>query len=590
MAHRWHIILTVGALLALVFTLSLGAIDDFDVWWHLACGEKIIRDGWIPRQEIFSYTAAGRPWVDGYIPAEVLMRVVWGLWGSAGIVLLGAVFMTGTFALALWISRSGPGFKVAILTFFPAIFLARGFILPRPALLTCPFVLLTLWLLEDYRRVGGRRVLWLLPLTSLWANCHPAFIMGLMLSGIYVCGQTISAFMTGGMKLDRLVSATKNWMALFSGQVIATLVNPYGFRIYFSLYKSLTEPRFKSGNLEMMPLFQGGEVSGTIPALIVIVALGLVCFLWSGRRSRPEHIIAFFFFFIFGVMWRRFALTFSFLSIPLIAWAVTGGAEAGGFSEAARRFAQMVERALIPLVSIAALFFIWFAATDRLYFYTNHLRCTSLGINPFFYPQGAVELLNKEQVQGNIFHNFDLGGYLNFHLYPRYRIYDDGRNFVYPLDVSVKGDDALRSEDVFNQVKSKYDIRAVLLPFYHYGAWPMIIALIRSPNWAVVHADGAAILFLERGVGNDDIIQRHEMNLLLNPPAIPSHPPDRAYGFFSRAELPVGQMWWAMLYSRMGRFDLAARALQPALNYRPVKKEMEAWLKDLMNKSAQGGG
>jgi hypothetical protein len=115
----------------------------------------------------------------------------------------------------------------------------------------------------------------------------------------------------------------------------------------------------------------------------------------------------------------------------------------------------------------------------------------------------------------------------------------------------------------------------------------MITALIHSRDWAVVQADMGEILFLERGAGNDSIIARYQLDLLANPPPLPSPPDGRKFGFFDRAEVPYGSIWWTMIYQRMGRADLAARALEPALNYRPVKKGIENWLKDLQMKMGE---
>ncbi len=77
------------AVVGLAFTLALSKIGDPDFWWHLKCGELFVRDGIILRKDIFSYTAAGSPWVNGYIPAQAVIYLAWAAGGAGGVCLPG---------------------------------------------------------------------------------------------------------------------------------------------------------------------------------------------------------------------------------------------------------------------------------------------------------------------------------------------------------------------------------------------------------------------------------------------------------------------------------------------------------------------
>ena len=147
------------SILAMAFTLALARVNDFDVWWHLECGKLLLTQGVIPRQEFFSYTAFGRPWVDGYLLAQAIFYIVWKIAGVAGISILGAALVAGAYGLALLMSRSGrAGFMAALLAAPPAIYLAVSVMISRPALFSPIFGLITLWMLERYRLKDGRGV------------------------------------------------------------------------------------------------------------------------------------------------------------------------------------------------------------------------------------------------------------------------------------------------------------------------------------------------------------------------------------------------------------------------------------------------
>src|SRR2546427_7267654 len=57
--HLW-----LGLPLVLVVWISFGhPLQLLDFWWHLKAGEIIVTSGSIPRTDLFSFTAAGEPFV-----------------------------------------------------------------------------------------------------------------------------------------------------------------------------------------------------------------------------------------------------------------------------------------------------------------------------------------------------------------------------------------------------------------------------------------------------------------------------------------------------------------------------------------------
>ena len=599
MAIKWYKALPFVTALALAFTLAFVAIDDMDVWWHLKCGELFLRDGHVPRTEIFSYTAAGAPWVDGYLPAQALLYFAWWVGGAAGVVVLGALLVMGMYALSMLMTlRDRVGFGVGIAASLPAIFLARVVMLPRPALLTPIFALLTLWLLEDHLLRGGRRVWWIVPLSAIWANCHPAFIFGPVITVIYLAGALLPSPMRrrsprphpsrrpdkigtpqgGGQGEAPETIIRKRLALLLCGQLIATLINPYGYRIYYSAFSLFFNPQLRNTILEWKPLYaEPGEPPGTIECFILIIALWVACALWAGRRIRIEHALLFLFVTLSTVMGRRNLIMFGPLSIPLIAWTAASAEGMGGEAPLRRgRVGKAVVEAGAALITLAGLSLVWISATNRLYFYMEVNSSTGVGIQKALFPEGAADFLAREQIKGNVFHNYGLGGYLIFKLYPKYKVFIDGRIFPYPPGLSQQEDDALVSRRSFENLRERYNIGAALLPISDDNSSRMMFGLMESADWACVQADGAGALFLRRGM-NDPVILRHEMDLLKNPPPLPTPPPGREFHWWSMAEYPAEQVYWAQFYEKNGRPDLAARALKPAFNYRPHIADLEAW-------------
>jgi len=588
--NRWIKVFLFLEAISLAFAVSFTALDDFDVFWHLKCGELFIKKFAIFHEDIFSYTVAGAPWVDGYLPAQALLYMGWLLGGPAGVVALGSLLSAGSYGLALLISRRGSreGFGAALAASIPAVYLAFNALVPRPALLSPTFALVTLWLLEDHRLRGGRRIYWLLPLTTLWANCHPGFVTGPVITAIYITGQVL-----GDRPVDQPDGPEPHRARLdllLIGQVIATLVNPYGPLIY--LY-AVQVPAFSEMNksiVEWQPLFSPiANSAGIVPCCIIVTAVWVACLIWSGRRTQATHVLMFFFLIAATLYARRNLILLGPLSLPLIAWTVNDGIARPIHNAPLRRYrhGEIGVKLGAALLIAAGLALIWFVATNRLYFYTKSRRYIGAGISSTSFPTKGAELLKNEPVAGNLLHTYQSGGYILFELFPKFHTYTDGRLYIFPSYLFKVEQDSKWFEKEFVNARRRYDIRAALLPISPKFYYPALGLFLYSPRWAAVAADEWGVLFLARGAGNDDVIRRHEIDLLKNPPLFNTPQAGKAFHWWSGAVYPHGPVRWAMFYYALRRPDLSARALAPALQYMPMRKALQTQYDELLQKAGQ---
>ncbi len=216
-----------GLALVYAFVAALRTVADFDVGWLLATGRYLVTHHEVPRTEALSYTAFGAPWI--YPP-----------FGGA---LLYFLYTVGGFAALSWIDALACVAVVAVAIGRPRLLTCALAILavpsiafrtaPRAELFTTFFFAAYLALLWKHRR-KGTGYLWLLPLIMLaWVNVHPGFAVGLALLGAYVA-QELLEFCFAPRRPDateRLKKATP-WIVL---SMLATLVNPWGVRVYQGL-------------------------------------------------------------------------------------------------------------------------------------------------------------------------------------------------------------------------------------------------------------------------------------------------------------------------------------------------------------------
>lgn len=186
-------LLRAGPALLFAAACAFGVLEvhgSADTWVALGVGQRIAALGEVPRAEVFSYTAAGQPWVNQnwlahlgiyWIYAHVSpAAVVWATW-LAGIAIFAFVALAGR-----WRSGSRDGALVAAAL---AALGCRDFLSPRPATLGLLLLAALMAMLAALDGDGGRRRLWptlaLVPILVLWGATHGSFVFGYALLGLW---------------------------------------------------------------------------------------------------------------------------------------------------------------------------------------------------------------------------------------------------------------------------------------------------------------------------------------------------------------------------------------------------------------------
>jgi tetratricopeptide (TPR) repeat protein len=125
-------------------------------------------------------------------------------------------------------------------------------------------------------------------------------------------------------------------------------------------------------------------------------------------------------------------------------------------------------------------------------------------------PEQAVRFLDENDVDGRMFHAYELGGYLIGRCYPRRKVFVDGRNVEYGPEFISKVIRWYRP-GVFESLDAEWAFDyAVLLNGQDYKARE----LDESPRWALVFWDDAGLVYLKREPRNEALIKRFGYSLL----------------------------------------------------------------------------
>jgi hypothetical protein len=182
--------------LALISAAAIFRISDLDFWWHLKTGQLIIQQRAFQYEEVYSFTAAGREYIDHEWLFQVIAYLSYAAAGPAGVIILKTLIIATTYGLMahhLLARGSSPLLAAGILMLSVCAGLQR--FIERPEVFSA-FYLATIYLLVDsYLRDNRLRPLALVPpIILIWANTHAAVITGLLLIAIFVTGLAVEHF------------------------------------------------------------------------------------------------------------------------------------------------------------------------------------------------------------------------------------------------------------------------------------------------------------------------------------------------------------------------------------------------------------
>jgi len=211
-------------LVAAVPLLALFPLHNNDLWWHLAAGKWIVQHHAVPRDDIFAWTRYMRDWIDNEWLSQVVFYGVWRVGGDRALIVLRALLF-GAMALMLRRYTGARAFPYALAS---AIALSHHWWELRPSVFSL------LGLLGMLILIPRGRWWWLPPLFLIWANLHPGFVFGLVVFGAIVAARAITRWGAG--------APAGAWCA----SLAATLINPYGWRVYEQQLTVASNPEYRA--------------------------------------------------------------------------------------------------------------------------------------------------------------------------------------------------------------------------------------------------------------------------------------------------------------------------------------------------------
>lgn len=472
------------AILAVVFFCIQVFSDnkaDVDLWGNVGFVTAMPWSQEFKYANTFSFTEPHHPWVNHEWLAQYIFHSVHARYGNPGLLILKVIIGLCIVAMIYFaMSKSCKSGTVKFLCLLLVISTMGYGFSTRPHLFTYmlyTFFLLVLWR-EKIFNAGYR---FLIPfLGIIWVNIHGAFFIGIFILILYVILEAIKKFYydKGNHSLRHITPVITTIILLIG----ASFLNPYGFRLWTFIFRSLSEPRPYLS--EWAPLNRLAYLNEHPD----FIALSLFAFIAVRLSKRPKDITwlgILFILFSSAVIMRR--------NIPL--FAITAGFVAPQYIEdtAGEPLKRLTGR--FSKHVLGAILVIFIAVSTRYTLFFNKTNPLEIEVPQDSFPVSAISFMKENDISGNALVFFDWAEYCIWKLYPDCKVFLDGRFLsAYSLKTIRDYFDFLYLNKDWENALKDYPTDIIIIHRLN----PVYERMLSRPDWILILKDDIAALFLKK--------------------------------------------------------------------------------------------
>ena len=256
---------------------------DGSTGWHLVTGHYVLDHMQPPRVDLISYSFSDKPWVAYEWLFDAGIALMDKLAGLKLVAVACCSAIAGLFLLLYEDCRKrGCHFLIAMVLCVMGALISAIHWLARPHLVTFFAVYIYTRFLQDFfeNKLSLKKLMLILGATMLiWVNSHPAFLMGIVIVGIYLVSDLLVYFSTSNSEArDQCFRRCKAFFFTLLVVLGVSFINPYGLELYKYILEYLQQTAVISQTDEYgSPVFHGQLQSVLLELLFFALAVGLVC-------------------------------------------------------------------------------------------------------------------------------------------------------------------------------------------------------------------------------------------------------------------------------------------------------------------------
>jgi len=494
---KWMTAILVPLLIFLAYPLPRG---DYDLWWQMALGKYYLtHHTLVIDHSIFSWTPADSGWIYNTFLGSIILYLMYHCLGGFGLWLFQWLIFLGIFlSFYLFLRSTGQRLDVTALTVIAAIGITCSMVCSfyKPELFSALLFSWTVFIFFSVKVTRRKHLFYCYPvLFAFWVNLHGAFILALIFLALIFTGEILNRiiFPRESFTSDELI----HFGIAYFFSLAVTLLNPYGITYHWSIYHGLTSEiyelnsKYISAYVSLWPYLKSVRslfvLQGQVAWLFFLMMMILGCiFLFDFIKKKSCD----------------FALLFIFLATS---WGSMRGMRGGYllsftfffmFVYWIHRFHWKTLTGKATLISLIIFFFLFINVANQNIRYGAYNRWFGAGLDESV-PVAEVAFLKKYKLEGPIFNDYLLGGYLIWALYPDYKVFIDPRLVPYHKQVAPdywQLERMLPTPEDMRRFNQRYPFKTAII---HYNRHFLIEDFLKA-GWKLVYFEkNAAVLVHE---------------------------------------------------------------------------------------------
>ena len=110
------------------------------------------------------------------------------------------------------------------------------------------------------------------------------------------------------------------------------------------------------------------------------------------------------------------------------------------------------------------------------------------------FPVDAVQYIKENPQKGNMFNEFNWGGYLQNNLWPKYNVFLDSQSDFYGEDLMRDYDQIISANDSWESLLQKYQVDWLIIPVNT----PLAGQILNAANWEIIYRDNTSMIGIRK--------------------------------------------------------------------------------------------
>jgi hypothetical protein len=497
----------------LIVKIELTSSDN-DAGLYISDGKIIWETKTVFRTNVYSYTVPNYPVYDHHWLSSLTFFLTHEFFGFKGLTILKTIVLLVAFSILFLAALKKADFWLVAVLSFPVILMLTWRTRIRPEMFSYLFLASMLYLLFDFEKHPERnRIFWLIPLQLLWVNFHLYFFVGIAIVGGFLFEKMVLYVPWRFWKTrvrdifeDLLV---RKMLLVLICMIAVCFINPNGIEGALAPFKTHSYASFTVS--ENQPLFNlkasflsWNIADSTYMHMVFIFFVSLI----FGFRSQNKPI----FFLLAGIgsaaaglIHLRLVTLFAVIFLP---------AASSNFNNLFLKVKVWIKRKWPQFSIVLGYSLIVIIASLFPYkIYSMHIKPiaaegykTNWGIGLDDYSNDAGEFFKKEGIKGPIFNDYDIGGYILYHLFPQEKVFVDNNGAdSYPVEFFDNiFMPALSDEEKWEEVQKEYGINSIFISLRDGSpaVGRFIWRRLHDPSWALVYFDTYSVILVRNSIDN----------------------------------------------------------------------------------------